>query len=702
MLGLENIMAGASDGPADALNANLDLQTQSEILESDALALAVIKELHLDKTKDFQPFWNPFSWLLNLISPSGPADAPGASLEDSPVRRTSVLKTFAWNLKIKPVAGTRLIDIRFKHSDPKIAAATVNALMAALKNYGFETRYTATSESSDWLGGQLSDLKTQSENLQAKVVGLRKDSGIYSLGTDSQGHDQVYSETLDRLQQVTTALSGATSNRIMKGAVYQAVKGGDPELISQLAGSSLAVASPAVQNSFTLLQSLRSQQSTLQSQIAQDSAKFGPSYPRLAEERSSLQSVNNAISEEVRRIGERAENDYSAAQTAEQKLQAEYRERKADAEKLNDKTIEYGIAKQEADDSRGLYEDLFKRLKEAGVVEGLRSSNITVVEPGRPPAKPSVPYPPIWLPAALLLGLFFGACAALLMDVMDDKITSFEGVEQLLGASLLGVLAAVPRKPVGLPAQVRNRLGAGEPTDSGQTMLWVNEPATAFAESLQSLRTRLLLSRSTAPPKVILVTSSVPGEGKSTVSANLSSLLARSGKQVLLVQADMRNPSLIGRFDDLQIYPNGLSVLLTDSSTDLADSARETPYGMQVLLAGPPPPYPAELLGSERMHRLIESWKLQFDFIVLDSPPLLAVTDAEVLSRFADITLLLARPGVTTRTSLRRGYEMLTADKETKVGIVLNAVDMKSAGYDEYFGYSGSTYYANSGDKVSA
>ena len=381
MLGLASMMANASDGPGDALNANLDLQTEGEILKSDTLALKVIRDLKLDKTRDFESHWSPVGWILGLITPRGPKDETTAQLEDAPQRRTHLVKVFHQHLTIKGLPGTRLIEIRYIDSNPKIAAAVVNELVHALMDYGFQTRYSATNQSSEWLSGQLSDLKQQAQDLQAKVVSLQKYSGVYTLGMDSQGHDQVYSGTLDRLQQATTALTAATSNRIMKEALYETVKHGDPELISGLAGASLMGASPSVQNSFSLLETLRSQQTTLQAQLAQDSSKFGTDYPKLADERSSLKSVSKAISDEVGRIGKRAANDLKAAQTAENSLRSQYTQRKTEAERLNDKAIEYGIAKQEADDSRGLYEDLFKRLKEAGVMEGLRSSNITVVEP---------------------------------------------------------------------------------------------------------------------------------------------------------------------------------------------------------------------------------------------------------------------------------------------------------------------------------
>ncbi len=737
MLGLQSMMAGNADGPGDALNANLDLQTEAEILKSDELALKVIEDLHLDKTRDFQPKWSPIGWIMRLVPSTSPPDAVGATLENSPKRRNLALKVFAAHLKVEPRSGTRLIEIRYYHSDRVVAPAVANGLVRALKDYGFQTRYAATSESSEWLNGQLADLKKRTQDLQAKVVNLQKDTGVYSLGTDSQGRDQVYSSTLDRLQQATTVLTAATSNRIMKGAVYQTAKNADPELISSLAGGSLTGASAGVQNSFSLLQTLRSQQALLQAQLAQDSSKFGSEYPKLADERSSLQSVTKAISDEVERIGKRAENDYRAAQEEEDHLRAVYTQSKMEAERLNDKTIEYGIAKQEADDSRSLYDDLFKRLKEAGVIEGFHSTNIAIVEPGRVPAGPSKPNVPIYLGVSLLAGVFLGVSGALFIDSVDTNIQSIEDIEQLMGSSLLGILPEF-----GKPN--RTWLPRGARLFSDQSLNVVTAPATPFAEALRGLRTKLLHSRTAVPFKVILVTSSVPGEGKSTVSANLAALLARSGKRVLLVEADMRNPpsfikvmnslteeeqsekylfvppkrALRGQVVAQVPAPSNvdspseqgfkehekdssseLSILLSDE--ELQSVTKKGLPGMEIMRAGPAPRFPAELLDSDRMRGLLENWKLSFDYIVLDSPPLLAVTDAAVLSHMADVTLLIARPGYTTSKGLKRALELIEVSKETNVGVVLNAVDRKSASYSDYYGYPSSTLQIQTKEKRS-
>ena len=291
-------------------------------------------------------------------------------------------------------------------------------------------------------------LRKQSEELEAKVANLQKDMSVYSLGdSDSQGKPQIYSTVLDELQQQTTALSAAESNRIMKGALYQVVKSGNADLISGLGGSSIGGSSSGTNNSFNLIQTLRAQQATLTQQLAHDEAKYGSAYPAVAEEAASLQGINQSIDAEIGRLDARAKNDYEIAQQAEESTRADYERARQAADQLNDKSVEFTIARQEANDSRGLYQDLLKRLKEGGVLEGLRSSNITVVDPGRVPAKPKKPNVPVYLAVALFAGLFCGAGASLFIDAVDDKIQGVEQLEQLYGVTLLGIVPfAKPRR----------------------------------------------------------------------------------------------------------------------------------------------------------------------------------------------------------------------------------------------------------------
>ena len=691
-LGLDSMM-GAAESASDALDASIMLQTQADLLQSDTLALRVIQKLDLEHTKDFQPRFNPIGWVLGLISPRGEADPAQATMEQSPLRRTRALKVFSSHLTVRVVPGTRLIEIQYMNSDPKLAAAVVNQLTRGLVEYTFQTRFDATNQASVWLTGQLSDLKKQAETLQARVIALQRQSGVVSLGVqDTQGREQAYSVVVDRLQQATATLSQATANRILKGAVYKIVQSGDAELISGLSANGIASGSPTLTTSLGLIQSLRMQEATLQGQISQDAAKFGAAYPRLVEARANLAGLDRSIQDEVHRVGQRAQNDYEVAQRAEDESRREFTAEKHQADSLNDKAIEYAIVRQEAEDSRGLYEDLLKRLKEAGVLEGLRSTNITVVDPGRTPALPKQPNVPVYLGLSVCIGLFLGACGALVMDSVDDKIQAVEEIERELGLVPLGIIPQI-----GEPRWYARYSGGASARNAIQTagvdgLAIFAHPSSPYTEALRSLRTALLLAKSSAPPQVLLVTSSVAGEGKSILSSNLASVLAQGGKRVLLVDADLRKPTLGHRLG-LESRP-GLSQFLTDGHAH--EDMIEVPGlpSLHLLTSGPTPPYPAELLASERMKQGIDGWRKQYDFIVLDSPPVLLVTDPVLLASLADATLLVARHGMTNRLSLARSHRtILDQSTQERVGIVLNGVSRDSSFYYEYYGYSASPGY---------
>ncbi|WP_236657040.1 GumC family protein [Acidisarcina polymorpha] len=691
-LGLDSMMGGAEDA-SDALDANITLQTQADLLESDTLALQVIEALELETTRDYQPRYDALGSIFRLLSPSGPADPLNASLENSPRRRTRALKIFDANLNVKVVSGTRLIEVRFLSSDPVLAAKVVNQLMDGLVEYNFQTRFTATNQASEWLTGQLSDLKKQAEALQARVIALQRQSGVVSLGVqDAQGRDQAYSVIVDRLQQATATLSQATSNRILKGAVYKIVQSGNAELISGLSANGIVSGSPTLSTSLGLIQSLRMQEAALQGQIAQDTSKFGPSYPRLMDSRANLSGMESAIEDEVHRVAERSKNDYEIARREEDESRTEFATEKHQADSLNDKAIEYAIVRQEADDSRGLYEDLLKRLKEAGVLEGLRSSNITVVDPGRIPSTPKQPNIPVYLAIAAGVGLFLGVCGAFISDSIDDKIQTIEEIERDLELVPLGILPHLGepnwyRRPGG-PSLSRAR----SPSSGVNSLAIFAHPNSPYTEALRGLRTALLLAKSSAPPQLLLITSSVAGEGKSILSANLAAVLAQSGRRVLLVDADLRKPSLGDRLG--MESRTGLSQYLTDerSPEDILEVGRLPK--LHLLTSGPVPPYPADLLGSLRMMEALDRWRGYYDFIVLDSPPVLLVTDPVVLASLADATLLVARYGMTNRLSLARSHRtLMDQSTQDRVGIVLNGVSQGSPFHYEYYGHSGSLGY---------
>src|ERR1700678_4170585 len=275
-LGLDSLMGAESGAASDDMSVNVDLQTQADILQSESLALKVIKDLNLAQNEDFKPHFSPVGWVMGLVSPRGPADPPHASLEDSPGRRLRVVRVFGNNLKVKVTAGTRLLEVDYTNRDPKVAAAVVNHLVQSLIDYTFQTKFTATNQVSQWLEGQLGDLRKQSEQLQSRVVALQQGSGIFGVGgTDPQGKPVIYSPVLDRLQQSTAQLSQAQMNRVLKGSVAEVVKTGNAKLISQLRGTSIgSSSSPGVTNSLAVIQNLRLQEATLRAQIDQDASQF--------------------------------------------------------------------------------------------------------------------------------------------------------------------------------------------------------------------------------------------------------------------------------------------------------------------------------------------------------------------------------------------------------------------------------------------
>jgi capsular exopolysaccharide synthesis family protein len=649
----------------------------------------------------------------DLIIPDGPRDPDGATLDSSPKRRRHALKIFSKRLKVKPVAGTRIIEVSYLNPDPVVAAAVTNSLSEGLIDYNFQIRHAATSRTAQWLSGQLGDLRHQSEELQAKVAQAQRDSGVLSLGgVDSQGREQLYSNVLDKLQQATTAYTQAESSRILKQATYEVAKTGDPEAITGLAGYPMFAGISGMAQSLALVQSLRMHEADTQSQIAALAAKFGPSYPKLAEMQSQLDATQEAIRGEVKRITDRAENDYEVARQVEDNTRKIYLEQKGQADSLNDKTMAYTILRQEADGSRALYEGLFRQMKEAGVLAEFHSNSIAIVDPARVPAKPARPMILIYMAASLGGGLLFGFCGALLRDGMDRKIQSIADLEATLGQPAFGLLpyhkaSRVWRKQF---VRIRWRAGGGSHAKSATSnhKMLLDAPATetervvrklsartdaefpalgytnsSYVESLRALRTSLLLVRGGAPPKVILVTSSIAAEGKSMLSLNLAALLTLQQKNVLLIDADLRRPMLHNRLDVKA--GDGLSSFLAghDDDRNQAILRSDKLPGLHFLPAGQVPPYPAELLGSEQMRRALEAWREQFDFIVIDGPPVLPVTDSVILSTLSDFTLLVARYKITEQHSLDRSYQTLLARTgPNRVGVVLNAIRSDSTYYD--------------------
>lgn len=678
VFGIENDALGnGSNAEDDSLDFSMTLETEAGILQSSTLALDVIKDLKLETTDDYYPPHKSRiqlpAWLTFWKKRVEPLSVP---LDDAPNRRYVVLKIFASHLKVAAVPGTRLIEVSYSDPDPQRAPAVVNRLIQSLTDYTFQARFNAAVQASSWLSKQLVGLRKQTEALQEKATRLQRDTGIFG---DGDSHNVV----LARLESLNGALIAAESNRILKEAIYHVSESGDPELISGLAGNSAVGATPATANSLALIQTLRSQEAAVRAEIAADDTKYGAAYPRLAELHARLDGIDKSIQEEVHRVGERTRTDYEIALQAEDSARQSFEKQKALANETNDKAIAYELARQEADGSRNIYQGLLSRLKQAGILEGLRSTNLTVVNPARVPPtnRPHSPNVPLYYAAAVAAGLFIGCSSALVRELQDNSVRSLRELEAMLGGRLLGV---VPRFKDRMPrARADPAADTPPPSDHRGSAAYDTAP---FLEALRSLRTSLLTLHEGQPPQVVLVTSSIAGEGKSKLAANLAVVLAQLNLRVLLVDADLRCPTL---HSELGLHgATGLGAALTRVTTPEIHAHPQVP-SLSILCGSATPPFPSELLGSKSMADLLTRWRTEYDFILLDSPPVLPVTDARILSRMCDATLLVARYGFTSRQAVQRSHQLIQQQlpAHAVIGAVLNAVSGRSADYYEYYGY---------------
>jgi polysaccharide biosynthesis transport protein len=640
-----------------------DLDTEVRILRSDLLALQVIKELNLERLPEFGGSGMHASSSLELTT-----DA----LQPDSARASSLLGSFKGNLRVMLEPNTRIIDIHFLSPSKELAAKIVNTLASTYIEQNFKTRFESTMQASDWLSRQLVDLQMKVETSQEKLVKYQKDHQIL-------GIDEKQNITTAKLDELNKELTTAESERMQKESVYRLAEAGDAE-------SAAAVVSEykTSDSSSGLLEKLQAQKADLQIQIAQLSTQFGPAYPKLAQLNNQIREIGVQIQGEVKKVSARLRGDYLASLQRENMLRAALEEQKQQENKLNESAIEYSFLKRDFEADRNLYEGLLQKLKEAGVTAGLRSNNIRQVDMARTPAVPTEPNIPRNLGFGFVLGLTSGIGLAFLLEGIDNTVRTPEQAQAISGLPSLGMIPLGSRS--NLEANSRGLSVAG--SKESVELITQSRPQSQMSEAYRALRTSLLLTSVGAPPKIILITSALPQEGKTTTSVNTATVLAQKGTRVLLIDADLRRPSI---HKTLGLGPRvGLSNVLTGGANLQEATFRSSLMpNLFVLPAGTPPPNPAELLASAQMAEVLAELREQFDHIVIDTPPTLSVTDAVVLSTRADAVVLVIRCGQTTKPALRRSREILMQVNARVAGVLLNAVNLDSPDYYYYYEYQG-------------
>jgi capsular exopolysaccharide synthesis family protein len=643
-------VGGATSTPGETTR----LPTQVAILKSDSLMLAVARDLNLPNNQSFVGAKEPF---------------PFRNIDDPAVRQATIAALQS-DLTVEAVTKTDIIRISCTTLDPKLSSDIVNKLVEEYILRSFQSRADATQRVTRFFAHQLDDLKQEVLTTQEKMIDLQRKLGVL-------GFDPTNNSITSSLSDLNKAVNAAQIARITAETHYRVLSGIGHDAIPL----PLTVGPDA-----GAVAGLRSQIDTARASLAQLSANLGPNHPQVKAARDQLAELNRELREEQDRVLSDAKEAYTAARAEEDQTRAVLAQQTADDYKLRDALVEYTIRQREYDSNRTLYESLLQRLRTAGVQAGLESTEIDIVDTAVPAIAPSLRSRTTMMVVDGLALLIAGFILAFLLDSLDTGLRSVAEIEAVSG---LPSLALIPRTRRGtneharLSAPMRN-LGV------------LTNPKSQFAEAFRALRTSLLLSVAGGEPRVILLTSATPSEGKTTVSTNLACVLAQRNVRVLLIDADLRRPTVHHRLGlNGKI---GLTSVLTGSVT-MEQAIQHIPElpTLDIIVSGPVPPFPTEMLGSETMRLLLDHARGIYTHIVVDSPPLLSVTDSVVLARDADAIVMVLRHGKSSKHAVRRARDLLVRSGARITGLAVNAVDLDSPEYYAYYGYYGYSGYASAG-----
>lgn len=631
------------------------LQTQIQVLKSDKLAWRTIEGLRLSNDPRFVP---KATDTLEAIQ-----------------QKVMLIESFKQHLGVQLMPKTRMLLVNFDHSDPQLAAQVATALVNNYVDYNFREKYDATRQASGWMEQQLEELKANVEKSQQALVDYERQNQMVNTGEKQNVLEQMLSD-------VSHDLTNAQSDRIQKESLYKLASDNRAEM--------------ATLGNSQLLQQLEQKEADLQVQLTEAQAQYGSKFPKAIRYQQQLEVNRAQIQREQNRILDQMKRDYASAVNRENLAAAAFSRQKEELGKLNQLRVQHNILQRDFESNQQLYQNLLQRLKDATVSAGLRSTNIHIVDTALLPTRPVRPNKLLNVIIGLVAGMILGVMGAIAQEALDNSVKTAEEVESLL---LTPALVVIPLERLSRHSarSLLAKVTGDESIATGNGRLHydmeltvLNKPRSLLAEAYRALRTAILLSSTPTPPKTVLVTSAHMGEGKTATVLNLAHAMAQRKGPVLVMDCDLRK----GRIAHLLNLDRkrGLSTMLTGTHTldEVLVQCTGEP-NLWALPAGPVPPNPAELLGSDTMAAIWKQLTERFEQIIIDSPPVLLVTDATVLSTLADGVVIVAECGRTPRGALVRTRKVLDNAGARVLGVALNKLDPKRQGY--YGTYSHYHYY---------
>lgn len=694
-----------------APNDPVYFNTQLQILTSPGLLRRVVKTLDLEHNPDFfkgqgkkrstwqtilrmvgftgnekeQPVFRP-SEELTLASSLPPASAPDDLKEAK--RLSPFVGAIQGGLRAEPVREsrggynkeTRLIDLTFTHTDPQVAAKIINTIAETFVAQNLQRKSQTNESTGEFLAKRIAELQSLIRQDEEKLVNYAKSHQIISL-------DANQNTVVERLAGLNKQLLEAEHDRKSAEAAFS---------VAKAPGAAVALAEgdqKQLAESESKLADLRQKRA----QLLVDATEEAPEVKEVNQQIAELdRQINDLRTRKSATLLTNLETQYRQALQKEQALRSAFEKQRAETLTQNEAAINYRIIQQEIETNKGLLTNLLQRSKENDVTTASNANNVSVIDYAIAPEGPIGPNRMRGVMMAFFLSIGLGVGLALFLEYLDDTVHSTDEVERLLHLPALAVIPAMGSgsrrralAPVGAGLQKRNGNGSLNPE-----LLMNVDGRSPLAEAYRHLRTSVLLSTAGRAPKALLVTSSLPGEGKTTTAVNTAISLAQTGSRVVIVDADMRRPRLRAIFG-----MNGVVGLSSILSNDLNEAEmlnvieHDATSGLSVLTSGPIPPNPAELLGSDQMRRLLAALQANFSHVVIDSPPITSFTDGVLISTMVDGCLLVVQGGKSSRHVVRRSRQLLQDVGAKVFGVVLNNVNLKSDDYYYYQRYYSQNYY---------